>query len=261
MRLRWHGTAALTIESSGFTLAVDPFIGMQIGVSDARRLSSERAEIFRSVDAVIVTHGHFDHIYDIPALYAGTDIPIYATATPLSTLADKGVSPAQLREVTPGRGFTIGGLSVTPYQSRHCVFDLAVILKTVFRRSTFRHPKRLIDLLRLNKAYPEEGETLMYEIGADGVRLQLMGSMGMAEGVSYPDGADALILPFQGTGNPAATVEPIVAALRPKRILLDHYDDAFPPMSARIKTGAYEAKMTSQGTPCEAMDTDKIYEI
>ena len=261
MKLQWHGTAALTIMSGGMTLAVDPFIGMPIGLSDAERLRTDRARTFQQADAVLVTHGHFDHIYDIPALYGGTDIPIYATRTPVNTLIEKGIDHTQLHSLTPGESFSIGNFRITVFQSRHCTFDLAVILKTVFRKETVRHPKRLFDLLRLNKAYPENGETLLYLIEADGKRVQLMGSMGMAEGVDYPTGADLLILPFQGTGDPARTVRPIIDRLQPKRILLDHYDDAFPPMSAEIRTDRFVREMTDKGIPCEAMRTDKVYEI
>lgn len=261
MKIQWHGTAALTITSGGVTLAVDPFIGMPIGMSDEERRKTDRARTFRQVDAVLVTHGHFDHIYDMPALYGGTDTPVYATRTPVRTLTEKGMNPAQLHTVTPNRTFRIGGFQITAYPGRHCTFDLAVILQTVFRRATLRHPKRLFELLSLNRDYPEGGETLFYEIEADGVRVHLMGSMGMADGVAYPTGADLLILPFQGTGNPAATVRPIVERLRPKAILLDHYDDAFPPMSAAIRTDRFEREMTGKGIPCEAAQVGRVYEI
>lgn len=261
MRLRWHGTAALTLRCKGVTVAVDPFIGMPIGMSDEDRRATERADIFRAADAVLMTHGHFDHLYDVPALYAGTDTPIYATRTPLDTLRSKGADESRLRLLTPPQSFDIGDMHITAYPGKHCVFDLGVILKTVFRRLTWRHPGRLIALLRLNKAYPEGGETLFYQIEAEGRRLQLMGSMGLRDDVDYPAGADVLILPFQGTGDPAKTVAPIVERLKPKSILLDHYDDAFPPMSADIRTDKFVSKMTSQGVPCEAMDTEKVYEI
>ena len=261
MKLRWHGTAALTIEYGGRIVAVDPFIGMPVGMSDEDRRATGRADIFRSADAVLITHGHFDHIYDVAALYAGTDIPIYATETPLATLRSQGMSGDWLRLLTPPQKFDVCGLHITVYPGRHCTFDLGVILKTVFRRKTARHPGRLISLLRLNKAYPENGETVLYQIEADGRRVQLMGSMGMRYDVDYPAGADVLILPFQGTGNPSKTVAPIVERLRPKAILLDHYDDAFPPMSADIRTDKFTRKMTSQGVPCEAMNTEKVYEI
>lgn len=261
MRLSWHGTAALMISSGGVTIAVDPFVGMPLGVSDSERLSGDRARIFRGADAVLVTHGHFDHIYDIPALYRAAETPIYGTRAPLETLRQKGVSESSLRLLTPPQSVMIGKVKVTAYQSRHCVFDTGVILKTIARPLTLRHPARLLALLRLNRAYPENGETLMYEIEADGRRLQLMGSMGMADGERYPTGADLLILPFQGTGDPARTVAPIIARLKPQRILLDHYDDAFPPMSARIRTEAFEQKMTSAGIATQAMREGMIYDV
>ena len=228
-------------------------------MSDEQRLKSDRARLFRQADAVLVTHGHFDHIYDVPALYGKLQTPIYATKTPIATLKQKGLSGDRLKTVKPGMSLDFGSLHITAFQSRHCVFDLAVILKTVFRKNTLRHPARLFEQLRLNKAFPENGETMMYEITDGKKRIQLMGSMGMAGGVDYPTGADLLILPFQGTGSPAKTVAPIIAALGPKRILLDHYDDAFPPMSTLIKTKAFEEKTTSLGIPCEAMKTDKVY--
>ena len=261
MKIIWHGTAALTLSCGGVTLAVDPFIGMPVGMSGGERLNSQRADALRKADAVLATHGHFDHIYDIPALYAGSATPVYATKTPVTTLTEKGVKPDRLYTLTPGQSIVIGSFCVTAYQSRHCTFDLAVILKTVFRKAAVRHPKRLFDLLRLNRDYPENGETLFYEITADGKRLQIMGSMGMADGADYPTGADLLILPFQGTGNPAATVRPIVDRLKPKRILLDHYDDAFPPLSAQIATERFEREMCEKGIPCRAMRAGKVYEI
>jgi L-ascorbate metabolism protein UlaG (beta-lactamase superfamily) len=261
MEIRWHGTAALTIRRDGYTVAVDPFVGMPIGETDEVRYGGERARLFKEADAVLVTHGHFDHIYDIPALYRDADTPIYATETPIATLTALGMNRGRLHLITPPQEFILGGMTVRACQGRHCTFDLAVILKTIFRRLTWRHPATLARLLRLNKAYPENLETLFYEIEADGKRVQLMGSMGLDDDTVYPTGADLLILPFQGTGDPAKTVRPLVERLRPKRIVLDHYDDAFPPMSAQIETEKYEKECTAAGTPCEAMKTDRVYQI
>ena len=39
----------------------------------------------------------------------------------------------------------------------------------------------------------------MYEVHAEGKRLQVMGSLGLQEDQEYPQGADLLILPFQGS--------------------------------------------------------------
>ncbi len=261
MKLTWYGTAALVLEEDGYLIAVDPFVGMPAGVSDIQRYHSDRAAALTEVDAILVTHGHFDHIYDIPALFWDKPINIYATKTPCSTLNQHGVPENQLHIIAPGGSFRLGPFEISVYQGRHCKFDAGVIKKTVFKKATAQHPKTLIKLLRLNSAYPENGETVFYEIRANGKRIHLMGSMGMDESVVYPTAADALILPFQGTGSPSQTVQPIIAALQPKRILLDHYDDAFPPMSSQVQTDEFVIKTNGKGILTEAMQVGKTVEI
>ncbi len=261
MKIGWYGTAALILEEEGFRLAVDPFVAMMpVGVSDELRYHSDRAAAFREADAVLVTHGHFDHIYDIPALYQDSAADIYATKTPKTTLTSHGVSPEKIKQIAPGDRLRIGPFEIAVYQGRHCKFDAGVAKRTLLRKSTIKNLNALLRLWKRHKAYPENGETAFYEIQAGGKRLQLMGSMGMDDSVAYPTHADILILPFQGTGNPSKTVAPIVSALKPKRILLDHYDDAFPPMSSQIRTEDFVVKMNGRGILTEAMEIGKLYQ-
>ena len=259
MKIKWYGTAAVMLESRGFRIAVDPFLGMPLKDSLLRRRLL--AAHFRTAKAVLVTHGHFDHILDIPRLYRGSDTPIYATKTPCLTLYRQGVGKEQLHKIQPGDSFTIGGFTIRVYQGRHCRFDAGVILSTAFKKDTILNPKRLLDLLKINRRYQENGETLIYEIEAEGKRLQLLGSMGIYLSVPYPTGADAMILPFQGTSCPARTVAPIIGTLQPRSVYLDHYDDAFPPMSSQVRTIDFTAKLIRHGIPCEAMQYGKTYII
>ena len=259
MKLSWYGTAAVMLESDGTRLVFDPFLGMPLQERVFER--ERRRTAYQSADAVLITHGHFDHIHDIPFLYEELDTPIYATATPCKTLTELGVGEDKLRLIAPGDTFDIAPFHITVYQGRHCKFDLGVVKKTVFKRDTLRHPKRLVQMLRLNHAFPENEETLFYEIEVEGKRLQLMGSMGMDADSVYPDCADVLILPFQGTGNPSATVLPIIGKLKPKSVYLDHYDDAFPPLSSLIETETFVQKLNEHGIPCEVLRESNIYSI
>ena len=259
MNLRWYGTAAVVLESEGYRIAFDPFLGFPLHEDADRRALMTGA--FRSADAVLVTHGHLDHIHDIPELFGDTDIPVYATQTPCATLMKLGVDKDQLRLIAPGDTLRIGSFTIKVYQGRHCRFDFAVMCKTVFKKQTLLHPLRLISLLRTHKAFPENGETLFYEIEAEGTRVQLMGSMGMDPDASYPENADVLILPFQGTGDPAKTVRPIIERLQPRSICLDHYDDTFPPMSSEIPTKGFAESMSVSGIPTQALRFAEIYDI
>ena len=260
MKLSGYGTASVMLESEGYRIVFDPFLTIPIEETLYRR--KLHAIKYRTADAVLVTHGHFDHIIDIPKLYRNTDTKVYATKTPCKTLMSRGdVERDQLRVVGPGVSFQLGGFTIRAYQGRHCRFDLGIMLKTVFKWETIMNPKRLYDLIKLNRLYAENGETLFYEIEAEGKRVQLMGSMGLDFGTVYPTGADVLILPFQGTSNPAQTVAPIIHRLQPKRIYLDHYDNTFPPMSSQVGTADFIARLHRHGIPAAPLTVGMTYEI
>lgn len=250
MKLTWMGTAALLLEQAEFTLAVDPFPGMPLGRAPGPNRDEDR---FRAADAVLVTHGHFDHIAAIPALYGGGPQPIYATAAPRKTLAGRGIDPERLRAIAPGDTVHIGPFAVTAYQGRHCKFDRPLLVHTVLSRRALAHLPRMIRLARLLASYPEKGEILFYEVTDGEKRLQIVGSLGLDESTAYPTGADALVLPYQGRSDLADYALPLVERLRPKRVLLDHYDDAFPPMSDAIETAPFCRLLAQRGIPCRAL--------
>jgi L-ascorbate metabolism protein UlaG (beta-lactamase superfamily) len=259
MKLSWHGTASILLESDGYRIAFDPFLTIPLHETTCRR--KLHAIKYRTAKSVLVTHGHFDHIMDIPRLYKDSDTLIYATSTPCKTLMKRSMEREQLRVIIPGATFKLGNFTIRVYQGRHCRFDVGIILKTLFKPDSFLHLKRLMELVKLNRIYAENGETLFYEIEAEGKRIQLLGSMGLDLDTVYPTGADVLILPFQGTSNPARTVVPIINRLRPKRVCLDHYDNTFPPMSSHVDTVNFTARLLRCGIPAAALKRGKVYEI
>ena len=68
MKLTWYGTAALLLESGRTAIAFDPFLGIAPG--DSSGAPARRATALGNVGNVFVTHGHFDHILQIPAIWA-----------------------------------------------------------------------------------------------------------------------------------------------------------------------------------------------
>ena len=256
MKLTWLGTAALLLQADDTAVAVDPFPGLPLDEPIDREIP-DRA-LFERADHVLVTHGHFDHIQFIPALYGKGSCPVYATGTPCRTLEGKGFPAHRLRRIAPGDGFDLGPLHIRTWQGRHCHFDFPLVVRTLTSPCTLRHPARMARLLRLNKEYDEAGEILFYEVSDGERRLQIMGSLGLDDATEYPTGADWLILPYQGRSDLVDYALPLVERLAPKAVLLDHYDDAFPPMSSAIDTAPVEAAVSRQlGIPCRAL---QIYE-
>ena len=71
----------------------------------------------------------------------------------------------------------------------------------------------------------------------------MLGSMELDPDTVYPENADLLILPYQGKENMAEAAMEIVERLKPARILLDHFDDAFPPVSEEVDTRPFKKAM------------------
>ena len=166
----------------------------------------------------------------------------------------RGVPRERIVPIAPGKTAGAAPFTVTAFQGRHCRFDLPIILKTVFRRRFFRHPAHLVRVVRELLRYPEKGEILMYEVSCGGKRIQILGSLGLDKNTDYPVGADVLILPFQGRSDLEARGLEIVRRLEPRSVLLDHYDDAFPPISDDIDTEHFIKTLVRQAhIPCRAM--------
>ena len=253
MKLTWHGNAALLVEAGEETVAFDPFTGIPAGAAHPEP-DAASAAAFRAAKAVFATHGHFDHIMQIPALYARGTVPIYATDTPCRTLARRGVPAERLHRLAPGDEIRLGALTIRAYQGRHCRFDAALIARMACAPRVWKNALHALRLLYWNRIYPENGETVFYELRADGKRLEIMGSMGLDGATEYPAGADALVLPFQGRSDPARLGETLVARLQPKAVLLDHFDDSFPPLTATVDTAAFEALIARRyGIPCRTL--------
>ncbi len=81
MKITWYGTATVGLDDGKTKLLFDPFVRMN------KRIETTAIEGFRGFDAVLVTHGHFDHIYSIPKLTeVDKDVSVYCTATPKKSL-------------------------------------------------------------------------------------------------------------------------------------------------------------------------------
>lgn len=251
MDLAWYGTAGVVLREGERTLAFDPFCGIGPGQlkRPPQRLPFE-AEL-RAAEDILITHGHFDHIYHLPQLYGQGTGRVFCTKTPAGTLKRKGFDPARLQVIAPGWQGRFGPFTVRAFQGRHCRFDSSLVVKTVFSRRFFAHPGHLARLLRLYVTYPERGETLFFDIACGGLRVQIMGSMGLDPGVDYPTGADVLALPYQGRSDLTAWALELVRRLSPKAVVLDHYDDTFPPISGAVSLEGVAAALREElGVTC-----------
>jgi ribonuclease J len=97
-------------------------------------------ERFDDVEAIVLTHGHEDHIGALPYLLREVDrtLPVYGTAFTLALLQGKleehgVIERADLREVSPGAAARTGPFSMRFIRVTHSIPDgMAVVIDTPF---------------------------------------------------------------------------------------------------------------------------------
>ena len=239
MRLKWYGTATILLEQDGTQLLFDPFLPLNTKVFQPP--VAELAE----TDNILVTHGHFDHIAHIPAILKQSTqkTMVYCTHKPREGLIAKGVDSGIIRKISPGDELNIGHFIVRVLKGKHIVFDKAIVIKTFCNPRVLANWGKFIYMLKENKDYGEFGETVVYDIQAKEKRILLLGSLNLDENTDYPKGADLLVLPFQGRSDINTYAMSFIDRLQPKKVLLDHFDNSFPPISSNINTGLFVSLM------------------
>ena len=228
MDLIWHGTASVELVCGEGKLLFDPFVPLKGSPVKVR------IDEYDGFSDVFVTHCHLDHVVDLPEIARRNPaVTIHCTQTPYKTLRRKGVSAKNLSLLRYGDTRRVNGFTVRAYHGKHAVLPK---LDRARLASWLKSPARgnIPYVLREYIACRESDETVCYQIEAEGKSLFLLGSMNLRDEAVYPTGADVLVLPYAGWDDDLPPAIRIIERLKPKRVLLDHYDDTFPPVSSPV---------------------------
>lgn len=240
MKVTWLGTAGIRIEAAGEKVLFDPFVQL-IGGENPNSIDD-----FYRDSAICITHGHLDHLMEVPEFLeaeGAAEATVFCGSVAAKTLAGLVEDTGNVVEVKPGTAFRLGDMHFLVWEGRHARPGMKMRIQKLFSVRTVKYFRNLLALAYLHPKFPEGGQTLIYEVQAEGKKVLVMGSLGLLEGVSYPTGADLLVLPYQGSKNLEEDAMAVVERLMPKRILLDHFDDAFPPVSDTVDTRGFKRRM------------------
>src|ERR1700761_6899703 len=126
MALRWQDD--IIVIDAGLMFPEEELLGVDIVVPDLSYLIENRAH----VRAVILTHGHEDHIGGLPWLLSELNVPVYATEFTLALVEGKLeehalLDDAELNEIKPGERFKVGPFTINPIQVTHSLVDCVAL--------------------------------------------------------------------------------------------------------------------------------------
>lgn len=236
MEIQWLGTASIKISAGGNSLYFDPFISMNT--------QQQYASIDDYADAtdIFVTHGHFDHIYNIPQIWKISKCTIYCGIQVARVLLKQGISPDYIRIIDHGQVLSIPPFVIKIYKSEHIRFDIPLVARTLFNKRIVEYFKHFKNIIKLNKAMPA-GTVFAYEIVYQEKSILHFGSLNYSSDIEYPYKPALLTVPFQGRSDIDKYAIQFIKKFMPQKIFLHHFDDTFPPISSSIDTGKFVEKL------------------
>ncbi|MHB8895412.1 MAG: MBL fold metallo-hydrolase [Candidatus Geothermincolia bacterium] len=243
---QWLGTAGFRVKHKNKVLLIDPFLGSR--GERARPVQPLTPADMAGAGSVFVSHGHFDHLADVPAVVEATGAEVYCSDVAAETLERKGVPPGAINRLRGGETLEMGGYTVRAIPSHHIVFDIGLILRTAPR--VLRPGNR--DLLKHVRGMPS-GPVMVYLFDFAGLTVVHMGSLGLVPeearqfGLEEPD---IFLPPLQGHTHICARAAELTAAIRPRAVVPQHHDDFFPPVSMRVELMPFEAMVAKMAPGC-----------
>ena len=113
MKYTWLGHAGVRLEIGDQVLLIDPWEdGNPVFPAD------KREAVFAGVTAILITHGHFDHVNGVPALARALDVPVYGMVELMSWWAEteQGITTNGFNK---GGTVRLGDVAVTMVHAVH----------------------------------------------------------------------------------------------------------------------------------------------
>ncbi|MFF4369424.1 MBL fold metallo-hydrolase [Streptomyces sp. NPDC001594] len=246
--LTWLGANAWWIRFDGTAFLVDPWVSRyRTGTFspagqdpdtpvtwDQRRID----EAFdRPAQGILITHGHFDHISDVPFAAARTGASVWGTESHLNLVRSLGlrarcpVDETALVPLQGGETKVFPGFTVQVLRSVHRPFSPDLLGGTPQLRQTVEPPVRCISELG-------EGGSLNYVItNSAGRRLMVLGSADFGVSDLPRTCPDTVVFPTAGT-----RVATVVRRFRdligiPRTVVASHWDNFDLPLAPPVDAG------------------------
>ena len=126
LALRWEDD--IIVIDAGLMFPESELLGVDIVVPDITYLIENR----QHVRAIVLTHGHEDHIGGLPWILSEIKVPVYATEFTLAFVEGKLeehhlLDETTLIEIAPKEKFTVGPFTIEPIRVTHSLVDCVAL--------------------------------------------------------------------------------------------------------------------------------------
>ena len=233
MRVTYLGTNGYQFESQGHALLVDPYfsrvdlLSVALGSRlqpDTSRIAEGMRHLAPKADAILVTHGHFDHLLDVPILMSRMHARLIASTSAVDLAKRSGASSGDA--VTAGDVRRIGPWKIRVLPAAHDrLFGKVPFDQRAIRGSgPPQHPADWIC-----------GEPLAFLIEAGGQRIYI-DSGGTPAQLPPHEHVDLAILGM-ALPDSRARLPGALERLQPRYFLPSHQDNFFRPLNAGFQFG------------------------
>jgi ribonuclease J len=126
LAVRWEDD--IIVIDAGLMFPETELLGVDIVVPDISYLIENK----QHVRAILLTHGHEDHIGGLPWILSELNVPVYATEFTLAYVEGKLeehqlLDETELIEIAPKEKFTIGPFTIEPIRVTHSLVDCVAL--------------------------------------------------------------------------------------------------------------------------------------
>ncbi len=263
MEITWMGTAGFSIATRGWVFLMDPYLTRNLKAVPVQGMKPSDMD---RADAVFISHGHFDHILDVPAIAKKTGAKVFCSDTAGNTLKTSGLDQALIQLVTQdawSRDFGAPGsddFHAEAFFSGHVRFDKKLLMSTLLKINF-----NIFRLLPLVRQFPC-GRVLCWRFTTESQTLLFFGSAGSSDEELQnlaKSPVDILMVPLQGHSAICDIAFNYVRILKPRFVIPHHQDDFFPPISQSVDITPFVQRVEKEcpGTRVKVMALNETWRI
>jgi L-ascorbate metabolism protein UlaG (beta-lactamase superfamily) len=232
VRVTYLGTNGYLLQTSDSTILIDPYFSrialMPVASNtaikpDISRINLGMERLPKRIDAILVTHGHFDHLLDVPEVAQRTGASVVASPTSCYLSQAFGLPATKTLPVKAGDSLQLGAARIDVFPAMHDRIFGVMPFPGVLTAVPLIPPSRPSDWVC--------GEPLAFLIELDAKRIYV--DAGGTISALPPTTVEPIDLAILGAYLPESRRRflPALYRLRPRYILPSHQDDFFRPLS------------------------------